>query len=98
MIPLWTFTLGQTIFERGNLVVPYSKIATFAFGLLIPLGIGVLIQKYYPRVAALLVRILKTFSSFLILFIVIFAILTNLYLFELFTWEVSHLNSILLIC
>jgi len=88
MIPLWTFTLGRTIFDRGNLVVPYSKIATFAFGLLIPLGIGVLIQKYYPRMAAVLVRILKTFSSLLILFIVIFAIITNLYLFELFTWEI----------
>lgn len=94
MIPLWTFTLGRSIFDRGHLVVPYGKIATFALGLLIPLGIGLLIQKYYPKMAALLVRILKTFSSILILFIVIFAIVTNLYLFELFTWEVSYFDLI----
>lgn len=88
MMPLWLFTLGRTIFDKGNLRVPYWNIATFAIGLVVPLGLGLLIQRYSPRVARILVRILKPMSAILILFIVIFAIVTNLYLFELFSWQI----------
>lgn len=91
-MPLWIFTLGRAIFDRGHLIVPYARIASFAVGLIIPLGIGLLLQRYCPRVAKILVRILKSFSSLLILFIVVFAIITNLYLFQLFTWQV-HYNT-----
>lgn len=90
MMPLWIFTLGKTIFDRGEMIIPYSNIATYVYGLIIPLGIGLLIQKYLPRAARFLVRILKTCSAFLIIFIVVFAIITNLYLFQLFTWEVMY--------
>jgi len=89
MMPLWIFTLGRNIFERGNLGIPYERIAGFAMGLLIPLIIGLLIQRFLPRVAKVLVRILKPVATLLILFIVIFAIVANLYLFQLFSWRVS---------
>lgn len=89
MMPLWIFTLGRTIFNQEALPVPYQRIASFAIGLVVPLAIGLLIQRYLPSLAKLLVRILKTCSSLLIIFIIIFAIVTNLYLFELFTWQVS---------
>lgn len=88
MMPLWIFTLGKTIFSKGNLGVPYRNIASFAIGLVVPLGIGLLIQRYSPRTARILVRILKPMAAILILFIVIFAIVTNLYLFELFSWQI----------
>lgn len=89
MMPLWIFTLGRTIFDRANLGIPYRNIMSSAVGLIVPLLIGILIQKYMPRTARLLVRIIKPFSLFLILFIVIFAIITNLYLFSLFSWQVG---------
>lgn len=89
MTPFWVFTLGKNIFDRGDMAVPYSQIASSVFGLIIPLAIGLLIQRYCPRVTRFLVRILKACSSLLIVFIVVFAIVTNLYLFKLFTWEVS---------
>lgn len=95
MMPLWLFTLGTTIFNRGHLVVPYSRIASFALGLIIPLSIGLLIQRFYPKLAKLLVRILKSCSSLLIIFIVVFAIATNLYLFQLFTWQVRSMLSVI---
>nr|XP_019546936.2 ileal sodium/bile acid cotransporter-like isoform X1 [Aedes albopictus]XP_029716480.1 ileal sodium/bile acid cotransporter-like isoform X1 [Aedes albopictus] len=88
MMPLWIFTLGKTIFNKGNLGVPYRNIASFAIGLVVPLGIGLLIQRYSPRTSRILVRILKPMAAILILFIVIFAIVTNLYLFELFSWQI----------
>lgn len=69
--------------------VPYQHISTYVVALIIPLGIGYLIQRYFKKLGLFLKRILKGFSSLLILFIIIFAIVTNLYLFELFSWRVS---------
>ncbi|XP_037936243.1 P3 protein [Teleopsis dalmanni] len=88
MMPLWLFTLGHVIFERGSMKVPYTNIATFAICLVVPLGIGLLIQRYAKRLAGILVRLLKPISSCLILFIIIFAIVTNLYIFKLFSWQI----------
>lgn len=88
MMPLWIFTLGEFIFQEGKMGVPYSRIAMFAVALVIPLGIGFFIQKNLPRVTRIMVRILKPFAALLILFIIIFAIVTNFYMFELFTWKI----------
>ncbi|XP_061391265.1 P3 protein-like [Musca vetustissima] len=95
MIPLWIFTLGQVIFRRGNMIIPYSKIATFAVALVIPLAIGVAIQKYSPKYSKILVLFLEPISKCLILFIIIFATVTNLYLFELFSWRIILAGSLL---
>lgn len=88
MMPLWLFTLGRVIFDRGNIEVPYQTLSTYLVALIVPLVIGLLIQRFMPRVTRILVRILKPLSSALIVFIVVFAIITNLYLFELFSWQI----------
>ncbi|KAI5720213.1 hypothetical protein M8J77_003449 [Diaphorina citri] len=88
MIPLWAFSLGRIIFAEGHMVIPYRNITTFAIALVIPLAIGYAIQRKLPRLSHLMVRILKPFSGSLIVFIVIFAVYTNLYLFKLFTWKI----------
>ncbi|XP_054288932.1 ileal sodium/bile acid cotransporter-like [Macrosteles quadrilineatus] len=88
MIPLWAFTLGQEIFSSGAMVVPYNRIASSAIGLVVPLSIGYAVQHFAPSLSKLLVRILKPFSIILILSIIIFATVTNWYLFRLFTWQI----------
>lgn len=93
MMPLWIFTLGSVIFTRGNLQVPYAKIATYCVGLIVPLAVGLALQKWAPRLSRLLVRLLKPISSCLILFIIVFAIVTNVYLFKLFSWQVRFPRS-----
>ncbi|KAG8239487.1 hypothetical protein J437_LFUL018446 [Ladona fulva] len=88
-MPFWIFTLGATIFSSAELSVPYSKIATFAIALVVPLAIGFLLQKKFPKAANFLVHhILKPLCGFLLFFIVIFAIATNLYIFHLFSWKI----------
>ncbi|KAJ8709712.1 hypothetical protein PYW08_009716 [Mythimna loreyi] len=87
-MPMWLFSLGQVVFRNAHIVVPYQRIATFVIGLLVPLGIGLGMQKWTPKIAKFMVRILKGFSTTLLLFIIIFAIVTNLYIFELFTWQI----------
>ncbi|XP_058977929.1 ileal sodium/bile acid cotransporter [Musca domestica] len=88
MMPLWIFTLGHLIFARGNMAIPYKNIATFAVALVVPLAIGLGIQKCSQRLTRILVRFLKPISTCLILFIIIFAIVTNLYMFKLFSWQI----------
>lgn len=87
-MPAWLFSLGQVVFHNAKIVVPYARIAYFVVGLVVPLGIGLSMQKLTPKFAGFMVRILKGFSTTLLLFIIIFAIVTNLYIFQLFTWEI----------
>ncbi|VVC87895.1 unnamed protein product [Leptidea sinapis] len=93
-MPAWLFSLGQVVFRNAKIVVPYARIATFVVGLIVPLAIGLAMQRFMPKVAAFMVRILKGFSSTLLLFIIVFAIVTNLYIFKLFTWQVRYLTTI----
>ena len=88
MMPLWIFTLGHQIFSQGNIPVPYMRVLEVAMALVVPVFIGWLIQRFLPKVSKFLVRILKPFSTLLIVFIVVFAIVTNLYIFQLFSWKI----------
>ncbi|XP_049880720.1 solute carrier family 10 member 6-like [Pectinophora gossypiella] len=88
IMPAWLFSLGQVVFANANIVVPYARIASFVVGLIVPMAIGLAMQRWTPKIAAFMVRILKGFSTTILLFIIIFAIITNLYIFELFTWEI----------
>lgn len=87
-MPLWLFTLGKTIFDASNIPVPYRKLLTFIIGLIVPLFIGYLIQRYLNKLAQTCARWLKCVSAFLLIFIIVFAIATNLYLFQLFSYQV----------
>lgn len=89
MIPFWIIFLGKRIFSVGEMPVPYSRIGFSIVALIIPLCIGYCIQRFMPRVSRVMTRILKPMSSCLIIFIIIFATVTNLYLFKIFSWKVS---------
>lgn len=88
-MPLWLFLLGRQIFYRANLGVPYGRVAIVAFSLLGPLCLGLLIQKFFPRLSKFLVRILKPLALVFIILIVIFGLVTNLYMLQLFAWQVG---------
>ncbi|XP_071441510.1 ileal sodium/bile acid cotransporter-like isoform X2 [Hetaerina americana] len=89
MMPFWLFTLGAMIFSSAELSVPYSKIATFAVALVVPLALGFMMQRKWPKAANFMVKhVLKPLCGFLLIFIVIFAIATNLYIFHLFSWKI----------
>lgn len=88
MMPLWIFTLGAVIFEDFNFDVPYVTIVTFCCSMVIPLCIGMAVQKCLPSVAKVLVKILKPASIILMLSIVTFAVWLHFYIFQMFTWQV----------
>lgn len=90
MMPLWIFTLGAIIFEEFHFDVPYVTIVGFCFSMVIPLCIGMAIQKYLPNVAKHLVRVLKPVAIILMVSMIVFAIWINFYIFKLFTLEVRY--------
>ncbi|KAJ6634981.1 Solute carrier family 10 member 6 [Pseudolycoriella hygida] len=87
-IPLWLFLLGRSIFDRANLGVPYVQVTLVAISLLIPLAIGLLIQKFLPKITKFLVKITEKLSLVFLIIIVIFGIFTNLYMMPLFAWQI----------
>merc|ERR1712223_1417590 len=88
MMPFWIFTLGATIFDERDIVIPYKKICIYPFFLVVPLTIGLILSRFAPKVSAFMVKILKPLALFLILFIVIFGVWANLYIFKMMTWQV----------
>ncbi len=88
MMPAWIFTLGTVIFSDSDIIIPYYKICTYAVCLVVPLSIGLLITRYLPRVSKVMVRVIKPMALFLILFILIFGVWANLYMFKLMDWRV----------
>merc|ERR1711953_1063269 len=88
VLPLWLFTLGATIFDEADIAIPYRKVCTYAFFLVIPLSIGLAISRWAPKLSKFLVKILKPMALCLILFIIFFGVYANLYIFQMMTWQV----------
>ncbi|XP_013785213.1 ileal sodium/bile acid cotransporter-like [Limulus polyphemus] len=86
MMPLWIFTLGKTLFS-GTSKIPFKNIFISLISMVIPLGIGLLIQRYLPKVAKCGRRILVPACVVMIIYIVAFGTYANLYMFKLFTWQ-----------
>ncbi|KAG1699303.1 Ileal sodium/bile acid cotransporter [Nymphon striatum] len=89
MMPLWLFTLGKIIFDENDIAIPFTNIITILIALIVPVVIGVLIKRFWPRIASVLKKLLAPFCILLIIYIVCFGVYVNLYMFKFFTWQVS---------
>ncbi|XP_067641286.1 hepatic sodium/bile acid cotransporter-like [Eurosta solidaginis] len=88
MMPLWIFTLGALIFHDGNFVIPYKSIASISFTLVIPIAMGIMLQKYAPEVTKTISKLLKPVSLILIISVTIFGCVLNSYMFKLFSVKI----------
>jgi len=89
MMPLWMFLLGEVIISNTDIVVPYSSIVKYGVLLVIPLTLGMLINRFLPRVSKLLVKILKPMALFLILFILVCGIWSQFFMIKLISWRIA---------
>ncbi|XP_054165380.1 hepatic sodium/bile acid cotransporter-like [Oppia nitens] len=94
MMPLWLFTLGRNIFEGTTTTVPLHNIFGSLASMTIFLGVGLLFQRFIPRVANICRKILAPVSIAMIIFIVIFGTYANLYMFRLMSWRILLSASI----
>ncbi|GMT04960.1 hypothetical protein PENTCL1PPCAC_27134 [Pristionchus entomophagus] len=88
-MPLWLSLLGQEFlvgFSTGSIIkVPYAKIGSSLGSLVGPLLIGVLIARWKPALAAKARKIMRPFIIFVLIFVVAFGALSNLYMFKMIT-------------
>ncbi|XP_037069295.1 ileal sodium/bile acid cotransporter-like [Pollicipes pollicipes] len=94
-VPGWVYCLGRFITANTTLVIPYRNILTVLLSLIVPCGIGLLINRFLPKVADVLRRVLKPWSVILFIFIVGFGIYTNMYIWRLLTWQLLLASAIL---
>ncbi|KAB7505065.1 Ileal sodium/bile acid cotransporter [Armadillidium nasatum] len=75
-IPMWVLTLGPKIIgEDSKFQIPYDSIAYSVISLIIPCSVGLLIQKFLPKVAKFLEKyVLKGMALFNLIFIASFGI------------------------
>ncbi|XP_061401065.1 hepatic sodium/bile acid cotransporter-like [Musca vetustissima] len=95
MMPLWIFTLGALIFEDGNLIVPYKMIASMSFSLVLPLCIGIGLQKFAPNFAKKMIKVLKPLALIFVVGIMGFSFTVNTYIYKLFSWKILIASSAL---
>lgn len=84
-MPLWMFTLGAQLLEQGNVKIPYVNLISSLISMTVPLLIGLAIQKYKPSWAAFLRSLLKPFTAFVIVVLVVGGTWISWYIFKLMT-------------
>ena len=86
MIPLWLFTLGQLLItDNARITIPFTNIMIMLACYMIPVVIGLVIQRYCKRLSAVIVRSLRPIYVVFILFMFTFGVWSNLYIFRLIT-------------
>uniref|UniRef100_A0A6A7GBX6 Ileal sodium/bile acid cotransporter-like n=1 Tax=Hirondellea gigas TaxID=1518452 RepID=A0A6A7GBX6_9CRUS len=80
-VPAWVLLLGPLIVDDSNFQIPFVKIVIIVVTLVVPCFVGILIQKFLPKVAAFLKKLLTPFSIFNILYILTFGLYANRYIF-----------------
>ncbi|CAI5448908.1 unnamed protein product [Caenorhabditis angaria] len=89
MMPLWLHFLGHPFLQGfssdATIKVPYTKIVSSLIALIIPLLIGIAIKKWKPTWAGKARGVMRPFVIFVMIFVVIFGSLTNLYMFRMLT-------------
>ncbi|XP_074657774.1 ileal sodium/bile acid cotransporter-like [Tubulanus polymorphus] len=97
-IPLWMFTVGRLIIEdipNKQMKIPYKNIFITLVMIVIPVGIGLLLQKKAPKWTKMLSKCMRPFLIVLILFIASFGIWVNVHMFKLFTPKVVGAGMLL---
>lgn len=82
---MWLYSLGINYIykEAESVKIPYENIITSLLGLLIPVGIGILIQKKKPTWAQNIVKCVPYITAIFLIFVFTVGIYANLYIFSL---------------
>ncbi|CAC5393304.1 SLC10A3_5 [Mytilus coruscus] len=85
-IPMWLYSLGiNYIYRADSIKIPYQNIITSLLGLLIPVGIGILIQKKKPNWAKNIVKCVPYITALFLVFVFTVGVYANLYIFKVMT-------------
>lgn len=81
-MPAWLFAVSRIyVSDEVTISVPYVNLVTGLLSLVIPLFLGVLLNKFKPIIAAKLAKAIKPLSIVFILWVMIVGSITNLYVY-----------------
>ena len=82
MMPLWLYTLGQHAYLRElEIQIPFLNLAISLLTIIGPIGIGMVLVYFFPKLKPLVERIVKPMLILLICYFFIFGAFVNYYLF-----------------
>ena len=87
MMPLWIFTLGQTLSDSAKIRIPFSRLVLNLLSTVIPCLIGLILTYYFPKIKTFFIKITKPFVIVLIASFLIITLITRYFIFELITWQ-----------
>ena len=82
MVPLWLFTVGQKVIYRTDIQIPYENILTSLAGLIIPVGIGMVIQWKKPTWAKYIIKGIRPLMVIFFILVFTLGVYANLYIFD----------------
>ena len=68
---MWMYTLGVYIIDDDHIVPPFSDMALTLAYIIVPIGIGLAINKFIPKVGRAILKPQKLVLVFTILFVII---------------------------
>lgn len=83
IMPLWLFTVGTKILYRAEVQIPYTNILTSLVGLVIPVGIGMVIQWKKPTWAKYIAMTIRPIMVIFFVLVFTVGVYSNLYIFKL---------------
>lgn len=88
-VPLWVLTLGPVIMSDADFVIPYIDITITVISLIIPCGVGILLQAKFPgsRMVRFCSKMMSPFCAMNLILIFTFGTYCYLYIFTLFDWR-----------
>lgn len=88
LLPMWLFTLGKVVYDQGNVQIPYENIFFSLLGIIVPVLIGLFLQRKFPKVAKMWLNAVKYIVFVFIVFVLTVGVYANLYIFSLLSGEV----------
>lgn len=86
LIPAWIYSIGiNVIYKDIEISIPFVNIITSLVGLIVPVGIGILIQIKRPKWARFIEKLVRPITVIFVILVFTVGVYANLYVFELLT-------------
>uniref|UniRef100_A0A0B7AEI0 Uncharacterized protein n=2 Tax=Arion vulgaris TaxID=1028688 RepID=A0A0B7AEI0_9EUPU len=95
LLPMWLFTLGRVVYKEANVRIPFQNIFFSLLGIVVPIIVGLFLQRKFPKIASCFVKAVKYIMILFIIFVMTVGVYANLYIFSLMSGEVLLASALL---
>ena len=83
MMPLYFYTIGRVYTDDLKITVPFLGLARSLTMVVVPYGLGILINHFFPKTGQMVAKMIKPMMIGLMLFFLTFGVFVNWYLFQM---------------